>query len=159
MKSFKLSFVALFLFVALAGNSFAVDSVMTSWNRKKYTVTTADLTALGAVLNGDITLDTVPPGTVVRMTLVKPLVAVTGVTTCVGYVRTTTPAVDFGVTTFNLKAAVSATNFDFYATPKAMQFASSTPLVFHVITTVDNLSAVTAGTIEIWIDFTPFFGE
>ena len=112
-----------------------------------YRVKLADLVALGAFTSGDITLFTLPAGAIVTRTLVTTVTAVTGVGTAVGYVKTATR--NYGSATFDLKAAVSATNRDLYATE---QIEIATPVLFHVI--VDTtLDAVTAGEVKIAVDY------
>lgn len=113
-----------------------------------YNITLADIKALGAFVTGDITLFSLPAGAIVHRTVVTPVIAVTGLTTCVGYVKTTNH--NYGSATFDLKAAVSATNRDLYATE---QIETATPVLFHMISTVDNLSAATAGQFYVTVDY------
>lgn len=121
---------------------------------KKYRVELADLTGLGAFTSGDLILESLPPGACILRTLVKPLTAFTGVGTAVGYVKTS--GSDYGTTSFNLKTAVSATRFDLAtATAAIVSMDAATNLLFHVIvdTTCD---AITAGQVDIWVDYTTF---
>jgi hypothetical protein len=122
-----------------------------SFPSKKYRVELADLVGLGAFTSGDIILESLPPGACVTRTLVKPLTAVTGVGTAVGYVKTS--GSDYGTTSFNLKTAVSATRFDLAtATAAIVSMTAATNLLFHVVvdTTCD---AITAGQVDIWVDY------
>lgn len=116
----------------------------------KFRITTEDLVGMGDNLDGDIFLMTIPAGSIVKNTLVATTEAVTGVTTAVGYLRTTSPAVDFGTTTYNLKTAVGSTNFDLYSTPK--YFPAAADLYFHAIVTVEHLDDTTAGEVIAMLD-------
>ncbi len=113
-----------------------------------YDITLADIKALGAFVTGDITLFSLPAGSLIVRTVVTPVTAVTGLTTCVGYVKTTNH--NYGSVTFDLKGAVTATNRDLYATE---QIETATPVLFHMISTVDNLSAATAGEVQVVVEY------
>lgn len=116
-----------------------------------YTVKLADLVGLGAFVTGDVKLFTLPAHAVMGPTLVRPTTAVTGVTTCTGQIKAITSTHTYG-TAFNLKTAVSTTNVDL--DDELQNEGAGGDVYFHVITTVDNLSATTAGEIDIYIDYT-----
>lgn len=117
----------------------------------KRRVELADLVGLGAFTSGDLILESLPPGACMLRTLVKPLTAVTGVGTAVGYVKTS--GQDYGTTTYNLKTAPSATRIDLdTAHSGIVSMDAATNLLFHVVvdTTCD---AITAGQVDIWYDY------
>lgn len=116
-----------------------------------YRITLADIKGLGAVLSGDIKLDSIPDGAIITRTFVKAVTPVAGVATCVGYVKTANH--NYGTTTFDLKAAVADTNSDLYVTPQKESYSANTDVLFHMITTTDNLSAATAGEVDVYFSY------
>lgn len=117
----------------------------------RYTVTKEDLVALGAFLTGDVKLFELPVGAVINRTTVKPRVAATGTTTLVGYVTADTSGHNYGNTSFDLKAAVSDTNFDI--DDESQKEGAGGWVMAHFIATVENLSAVTAGEVDFEVDY------
>lgn len=116
----------------------------------RYTITAEDLVGLGAFTDGDIKLFQLPVGAIIRRTSVKPTTAVTGVGTAVGYVKADTSGHTYGNTSFDLKAAVSDTNFDI--DDESQKEGAGGWVMFHA--TVDTtLGAVTAGEVDIEVDY------
>jgi hypothetical protein len=116
-----------------------------------YNVTNAQIAALGAATSGDITLFTLPARSVIDQTLVKPYVAVAGTSYSAATARVITATNNYG-TAFDVFQAVGATVFDWDGThPKVENFATTTPVLLHMTSTGGNLSATTAGSIDVWV--------
>jgi hypothetical protein len=107
----------------------------------KYT----DLTGT-AGLTQDVLLKTLPAGTVVKRVLVKIKTAFAGTTTLTG--RVISAQHNYG-TAYNLKTTPGAEVYDSDLTPFRELTASTVALNFHVVATVDNLTSLTAGEVQI----------
>lgn len=117
-----------------------------------FSVTTAQLAAIGAATSGDILLTTLPAKSAVLTTLVKHSEAVVGASVSASTARVITANTNYG-TAFNIFQAPGATVSDFYATPKIENYATTTALNLHVTTTGANLSVVTAGAVDVWVTY------
>ena len=123
----------------------------------KYTVVLADIVALGAALTGDITLDTLPPGTAIRGYLIKSSAALTG-----GAIASATAQLKLNAT---LVGAAAQSVFTVAAETGALvtnvtQAQNGTPnissanvLKTTLTTTTGNLNAATSGQIDHIVDY------
>ncbi len=128
-------------------------------------VSLADLQGLGAFTTGDLIIHTCNPGQVTLWTLVKHRVAIAGT----GPISAATARVfsqplsstqsasvtnTYG-TAFDVYQAVADTTFDFDGTHPAVEaMGAQSQLILRVTTTGGNLSAITAGTIDVWFGYT-----
>jgi hypothetical protein len=116
-----------------------------------YNITQAQLAGITGTTSGDFTITTLPANTVIDQTLVKPYVAVTGTSISAATGRVITANNNYG-TAYNIHQTVGATVFDFDGTHPAVEnIGSTTPLLFHVVTTGANMSAISAGSIDVWV--------
>lgn len=115
-----------------------------------FSVTTAQIVALGAATSGDILLTTLPAKAVVSQTLVKPSQAVAGPSISAATARVISANHNYG-TAFDVFQAVGNTVSDFYTTPQLENYATTTALNLHVTSTGANLSVATAGAADVWI--------
>lgn len=132
-------------------------TISTGGMHKKYTVGPADLAKLGAFTSGDIILDYLPAGAVVRATRVKHSAAVVGASVSAATARVITANNNYGSGTLDVFAAPGTTSGTHFITDIAganENFAAVTPLLLHVTSTGANLSVVTAGSIDVWVDYT-----
>ena len=109
--------------------------------------------ALAAGLTQDLTLCALPANGYVAGVRVKSVVAVTGVTTATLKLGITGTDNLFLSSAYDLAAAVSATNFAPVTTAGntiGNNSVAATNLVALVTTTVDNITAMTAGEFDIW---------
>lgn len=122
---------------------------------KKYTITAADLVALGAYTTGIITLDTLPAGTILQYSRIKHSVAV-GIATSLsarGYFAST----DLGGAALDVFAAVGTTvdtHEKTSTTPVVGLISGTNALQVKFTNGGANLSTVTAGSIDFWVQYT-----
>jgi NADPH-dependent curcumin reductase CurA len=124
-----------------------MDQSTSSYGRHKYTVKLADLTALGAALTGDITLDSLPPATYIHTVLIKATTAMVGVTAATAQLK-------LNGTLIGATCSVSATT-------GALQINTTNPasltavnaLVVGMVCTTTNWSTLTAGQFDVIINY------
>lgn len=124
--------------------------------KRKYTVTAADIAAGGAFTTVDITLDTLPAGSVLFANRIKHSVAVAGT----GFSASTARLV-FGTTSlgagalnvFQAPGTTDGTHSIAGTTPVAGDMEDATTLKMTVTSTGGNLSAATAGSIDAYISY------
>lgn len=125
----------------------------------KFTVTQADIAALGAFLTGDVILEKLPARALILRTFVKHSTSVAGpsIATCTAQVTTATGNRGGALDVF---AAPSATAYDVFlnitATAKEANITGTTPVLLHFITTGANLSVATAGQVDVVITYCVF---
>jgi hypothetical protein len=133
---------------------------------KKYNILLSDIAGLGAVLQGNLLIDTLPAGSVIQYIRIKHTTSVAGpaITACTAQVATSNVA--YG-TAFDVFQAVSNTAFATVVTPSVASpfqilgvasppvenFATTTPLYLVLVTTGANLSVATAGAISVWVRY------
>jgi hypothetical protein len=118
-----------------------------------YNVTKTQIAALGAVTAGDITLFNLPSAAVIDQTLTKPFVSVAGTSFSAATARVITANNNYG-TAYDVFQAVGNTVSDFDGThPHLENFVAVTPVLLHMTSTGGNLSATTAGSIDVWITY------
>lgn len=105
---------------------------------------------LTAGLTKDVTLFNLPKGAIVTDVLQKPVTAFAGTTTFTG--RVITAEHNYG-TAFNMKQAVAAETFDSDVVPFRELLNSTVPVLFHAVATVDNLTALTQGSVDIVVGY------
>ena len=128
---------------------------------KRYTVTQADIIALGAFTTGDIILDVLPAGSVIITSRIKHSTSVAG---AAGPISAATARLMFGATALgagaiDVYAAVSTTDSTSVtgltpvASPNAL--SATTNLVMRVTQTgaTTGLSDATAGSIDAWVTY------
>ncbi len=132
-------------------------------NPRKYTVTTADLVAGGAFTTVDINLDNLPAGAVVLAARVKHSEAVVGASISASTARIYFNANALGAGTLDIFAAPGSTPATHYITDVtgngAGKFDDVNVLMLRVTTTGANLSVITAGNVEVWVDYTILGGS
>lgn len=118
-----------------------------------YNVKVAAIVALGAATSGDITLFNLPARAVIDQTTVKPFVAVAGTSFSAATARVITANNNYG-TAYDVFQAVGNTVSDFDGThPHLENFVAVTPVLLHMTSTGGNLSATTAGSIDVWVTY------
>jgi hypothetical protein len=130
---------------------------------KKYTVTLADIQALGAFTTGDIILDVLPPGAIVLTSRIKHSVPIAG---AAGPISAATARLMFGATALAAGAidvyaattttdSTSITGLTNVISPTALDGTSTTNLVMRITQTgaTTGFSDVTAGSIDAWVDY------
>lgn len=117
-----------------------------------YTVNAADISALGAATSGSIPLFTLPAGGVITFTKVKHSAPVVGASVSAATAQVATSNNTYG-TAFNVFQASGAEVFDFSGTAKKENHSTGTVVNLSVTSTGANLSAVTAGTIQVWVEY------
>jgi hypothetical protein len=132
---------------------------------RNYRIGLSDLVGLGAFTTGDLILHTCEPGQVTLWTLVKHRTAIAGagpVTAATARVLSeplnsaaNAAATNTYGTAFDVFQAVSDTAFDFDGTHPAVEaMGAQSQIILRVTTTGGNLSALTAGVIDVWFGFT-----
>jgi hypothetical protein len=122
----------------------------------KFTVTLADIVALGAFLTGDVILCKLPARSFITHTFTKHSTAVAGpsISACSAQVQTATGNRGGVLDVF---AAVSGTAYDVFlnvtATAKEAAITGTTPVFLHLIAVGANLSVATAGQIDVVIGY------
>lgn len=117
----------------------------------KFTVTKAQMNALSGAA-GSVVLTTLPAKTIIIETTVKHSVALAGPSLSAATAQVTTSNNTYG-TTFNVLQAVTNTAFDFYAVAKSESWGAVTPVNLTFATTGANLSALTSGSVDVWITY------
>jgi hypothetical protein len=117
------------------------------YGRTKYTVSLSDLVAAGAVLTFDFPLDSLPPGAVVYSTMVKASTALLGAATSVAQPK-------LGGTLIGASTDVKATTGGINNTVAVGSLTAASALALTVTNTTNNLSALTAGSIDLIINYT-----
>lgn len=129
--------------------------------RKKYTVSLADIQGLGAFTTGDVIIDVLPPGSIVTTSRIKHSASVAG---AAGPISAATARLMFGAT------ALGAGAIDVYAAPSTTDstsvtgltnvispsaLGSNTNLVMRITQTgaTTGFTDVTAGSIDAWVDW------
>ncbi len=118
----------------------------------RYNITLADLQALGAATSGVITLVTLPAGSILSDVLVKHKTALAGPSLSAATARATTAGKNWG-TAYDVFQAASGTAFDYDDESQVVSFTTDTDLRLSVTTTGANLSALTAGEIDVFIEY------
>lgn len=130
----------------------------TKYGHLKYTVVLADIVALGAALTGDITLDTLPPGAVIRGYLIKSSAALTGgaIASATAQLKLNSTAVGAAAqSVFTVGAEVGAlvNSLTSGAQAGSPTISSANVLKLTLTTTTGNLNAATSGQIDVVIDY------
>ena len=121
----------------------------------KYSVSLADITALGANASGSVTLDTLPAGTVITNVLLKPTTALAGgaVSAATARVTTTSPTKTFGTAAYDVFQATGDTVHSYDGTSQFMGIAATPALLLTFTTTGGNLNALTAGAVDVYLEY------
>ncbi len=128
-------------------------------NGNVYSVTLADLIAIGAATSGNIILDNLPAGAIVTLGRVKHTQAVAGAgPVTAATVRIATANNSYGSAAFNIFQAVGDTTMQNFGTttvtPVAENWAAVTPIYATVTLTGGNASDLTAGAFKVWLRYT-----
>ena len=121
----------------------------------KYSITLADLVALGAATSGTITLEAaLPAGSVITNTLVKPTTALAGpsLSAATARVTTTSPTKTFG-TAYDVFQAVGDTVHSYDGASQFTGIAATPALLLSMTSTGANFSALTAGAIDVYFEY------
>ena len=124
-----------------------MTTTISKYGRTKYTLSLADLVAGGAVLTFDFPLDILPPGVVIYSSMVKASTALVGAATSVAQPKLVTTL--FGTST-DVKTTTGAIN----NTAASGSLATTNALLLTVTNTTNNLSVLTAGSIDLIINYT-----
>lgn len=122
-------------------------------NRLKYTVSAAEMAALGAFTTGQITLATLPAGTILNRARIKHSTAVNIATSLSARLYFTT---DLGSGALDVFAAVGTTVGTHEitdVTPRVGLISGTNDLLLKFTNGGGNMSTITAGSIDIWIDY------
>lgn len=130
-------------------------STITTSFQKKYTVTAAQIAAIGAATSGNVYIDTVPAGSLVGPVFWKHNTAVVGASVSAATARVTTTNNNYGSGALDVFAAPSATGYILDVTPKMESYGAATVINLAMTTTGANASVVTAGSIDVWFDVRP----
>jgi hypothetical protein len=122
---------------------------------RKFSVTAADLAALGAFTTGDIVLENLPPKTNVLRVFTKHSAAVVGVSVsaCTAQVKTANNATLGGSALDVFQAVADSASVNTYVAALKESWAAATPLLLHIVATGANLSVVTAGQIDVQVTY------
>lgn len=136
-------------------------AVPTAGGRKKYTVSAAEIAALGAFTTGDVILDVLPANAIITHSRIKHNTAVVG---AAGPITAATARLMFGATALNAGAldvfaatsttdSTTVTGVTNVISPSAL--GATTNLVMRITETgaTTGLSDVTAGSIDAWINY------
>lgn len=150
---------------ALTGGTltYSKQHLKTQWSL--FTWTNAMIAALGAATSGDITAFTLPAKTIVHAVIMAVTGQAASVTTLTSTLGTNSATFDNYLNAGDLKAAVNTVYGDALSetgvalngttTPPGLghlaSFVSTTDVKMHVVSTIENLSAVTGSTGSIWI--------
>lgn len=139
--------------MALTNTLIATPSVSGSGNRRKYTVSAAEMAALGAFTTGIITLATLPAGTVLNMARIKHSTAVNIATSLSARLYFTT---DLGAGALDVFAAVGTTvgtHEIIDVTPRVGLISGTNLLQMKFTNGGANMSTITVGSIDAWVDW------
>lgn len=139
--------------MALTNPLVATPGISGTAGRKKYTVSAAEIAALGAFTTGTITLDTLPAGALVYSARIKHSVAVNIATSLSARLYFIT---DLGAGALDVFAAVGTTLGTHEitdVTPRVGLISGTNTLLMKFTNGGGNLSTVTAGSIDAWIDY------
>jgi hypothetical protein len=123
------------------------------YGRQKYTIQLADIVNLGAALTGDVTLDTLPPGAVLKAVLIKASVAIAGGTIATATAQPKFAGTLVGSTTNVFAVAAEPANALQTLAGTVGTISSTNALAVTLTTTVGNLNAATAGQIDVEVDY------
>lgn len=118
----------------------------------KYTVFLSDLTAIGAATSGNVKLDSLPPNSIVTLTLVKPSTALVGPSLTAATARVTSNSKNFG-TAYDVFQAVGDTVLDFDGTHAQFVSVAAQDLNLAIVLTGANASVLTAGQIDVYVEY------
>ena len=126
-----------------------MDLATTRYGHLKYTIKLADIVALGAATAGDVTIDTLPPGSVITSYLIKASTAVSGgsISAITAKPKMNATAVGSTVNCFTTAGAI------ILPTDAKESLTAAIPLKITLTTTSDNLNAATAGQIDVVINY------
>lgn len=125
------------------------------YGHQKYTVVLADIVGLGAALTGDITLDTLPPGTVIKGYTVKASTAIAGGTIATATAQPKLNSALLGPGTTNVFAVAAEPTNALVTNPAngVGNLSSTNTLKLTLTTTTGNLNAATQGQIDVIVDY------
>lgn len=112
---------------------------------------TTSLVAKAAAVTQSVTLFALPAKALVLNCVVKSTTAFAGTTTLTATVGITGTLTACVATPFDLKAAVSATNFAVALPTTPIVSYAGTNLILALTSTIDNLTSISAGAVEITI--------
>lgn len=112
---------------------------------------TTSLVAKAAAVTQSVTLFALPAKALVLNCVAKSTTAFTGTTTLVATVGITGTLTACVSTPFDLKAAVSATNFSVALPTTPIVSYAGTNLILALTSTIDNITSVSAGAVDVTI--------
>lgn len=139
--------------MALTNALVATPSISATAGRKKYTVSAAEMAALGAFTTGIINLDTLPAGAVIYSARIKHSTAVNIATSLSARLYFTT---DLGAGALDVFAAVGTTIGTHEitdVTPRVGLISGTNLLQMKFTNGGANLSTITVGSIDAYIDY------
>lgn len=126
-------------------------------SRLKYTVSAAQMAALGAFTTGTITLDNLPAGVILWSARIKHSTAVNIATSLSARLYMGT---DLGAGALDVFAAVGTTVGTHEitdVTPRVGLISGTNALLLKFTNGGGNMSTITAGSIDVWIDYTVLY--
>jgi hypothetical protein len=122
----------------------------------KYSISLADLKALGANTSGSIVLTSLPAGTIVTHVFLKHSTALVGPSLSAATARVNANSKNFA-TAYDVFAAVSATAFDYDDEAQFIKYDGAANLQVTITLTGANANALTAGAIDVYVETIPMF--
>lgn len=123
----------------------------------KYTISAAEIAALGAFTTGDIILATLPAGTILTLARIKHSVAVNIATSLSARLYFTTDLGGAALDVFAAPGTTLDTHEKTDVTPRKGLISGTNNLLIKFTNGGANLSTVTAGSIDVWIDYTVLY--
>lgn len=123
----------------------------------KYSISLAEIKALGATTAGSIVLTSLPAGTIVTHVFLKHSTALAGAgPLTAATARVNANSKNFG-TAYDVFQAVSATAYDYDDEAQFIKFDGAANLQVTFALTGGNANALTAGAIDVYVETIPMF--
>jgi hypothetical protein len=136
-----------------------MDLSVSKYGHLKYTVKLADIVALGASLTGDVTLDTLPPGSVITAGMIHASTVVAGGTIATATAQLKINGNLIGPAAANVFTGAGAENtaglfLAAVGTQIGVSLLGTAPVLkLALTTTTGNLNAATQGQIDVVINY------
>lgn len=139
--------------MALTNTLIAPPTVSGTGFRKKYTVSAAEMAALGAFTTGIINLATLPAGTILRSARIKHSTAVNIATSLSARLYFTTDLGAGALDVFAAPGTTIGTHEITDVTPRVGLISGTNLLQMKFTNGGANLSTVTVGSVDAWVDY------
>lgn len=139
--------------MALINPLIATPKVNQSGTRTQYTISAAEMAALGAFTTGQITLATLPAGVILNWARLKHSVAVNIATSLSARLYFNTDLGSGALDVFAAPGTTVGTHEITDVTPRVGLISGTNALLLKFTNGGANMSTITAGSIDVWIDF------